>query len=105
MKDDGDDGDDAEVGALDRTDEADLGLGDDSFDEDSFDNEAAGDLDRAVETEAPSEDSDRRSPVRVRCRKGCGGGYTLSRYHRCRCVPTSRRCSPGYTYQRICTSR
>merc|ERR1712117_871491 len=62
-----DDGDDAEVSALDRADETDMGPGDDSLDEFDFDNEAADDLDRAVETELQtnsSDDSDRRSPVR-----------------------------------------
>merc|ERR1712115_252768 len=89
-----DDGDDAEVSALDRTDETDLGLGDDSLDEFDFDNEAADDLDRAVDTELqtnPSDDSDRRSPVRFKCRKRCRRGYTLSRYHYCSCV---RRSTP-----------
>merc|ERR1712117_783420 len=83
VKDDGDDGDDAEVSALDRADETDMGPGDDSLDEFDFDDEAADDLDRAVETElqadpSASEDSDRRSPV---------------------------RCASGYTYQRICRPR
>merc|ERR1712117_385452 len=70
LKDDGDDGDDAEVSALDRADETDMGPGDDSLDEFDFDNEAADDLDRAVETELQAsafEDSERRSPVRFNC--------------------------------------
>merc|ERR1712117_81203 len=103
-----DDGDAAEVSALDRADETDMGPGDDSLDEFDFDNEAADDLDRAVETELQAsafEDSERRSPVRFNCRKRCPRGTRHSRYHYCRCVPTSRRCQSGYTYQRICPTR
>merc|ERR1712117_816521 len=91
-----DDGDDAEVSALDRTDETDLGLGDDSLDEDGFDDEAADDLDRAGDTELqtnPSDDSDRRSPVR------CSSGYTYKRI--CRRFPCyRRRCLRRRCYRR-----
>merc|ERR1712027_98106 len=83
-----DDGDAAEVSALDRTDETELGLGDDSLDEDGFDDDAADDLDRAVDTELqtnPSDDSDRRSPVR------CASGYKNQRI----CRPRRGACFRG----------
>ena len=63
-------------------DNVDMGLIDDALDDTDYD-EDVGQLDRADDTAQHADSSDRR----VRCRKLCRRGYTLSPRYRCRCVP------------------
>merc|ERR1712018_73815 len=78
-------------------DDVDIGQSDDGSDGNDFDDAALAELERVDEIDEPADpfdsESDRRSRVYTRCRRGCRRGMVLSRYHRCRCVP--RKCPPG----------